>query len=246
MIAIVAMLGAGLVWFQSATRAPERDLATLCRLDQPLPAGHTIILVDKTDPLPADAASRLEVLIDQVRETLKVDDKLTLLEVDASNGFEPIVHFSLCKPPETGNDLYQNSRRIAEAFAAGFGDPLQAVQGEITAGGGEDFSPIFDAVSAAALRPDFSELVARRRLIVVSDMLENTTRYSVFAANRPQAAAFRSAPAYRPARLWGVQVDVMLVERREPPYARRQTEELRTFWLDLFTEAGAATAYRSL
>lgn len=220
----------------------ERNEVTLCPVDQLIPTRHTIILVDRTDPLSADAELRQRSLIENVMRSLAVDEKFTLLEVNASEPFAPLVHRSLCKPPASGNSLYENPRRIAERYEASFAEPFSDAIQSIEAGDGEDWSPIFSSIRAVALRPDFSDLVAQRRLIIVSDMLENTADYSVFR-NRIDPNLIRNAPTYRPARLDGVQVDVRWVERRNPSYARRQNESLETFWVSLLTHSNARVQY---
>ena len=98
-------------------------------------------------------------------------------------------------------------------------------------------SPIIEAVDGAVDAPDFGSTVKARRLVIVSDMAQNSPELSEY---RGEGSGLEVPDAVRGelARdLHGVAVRIHYVRR--PELASIQTAAQRDFWRDWFTSQGA-------
>ena len=110
-------------------------------------------------------------------------------------------------------------------------------------------SPILEAMQSISRRRDFSEELGGRRLIVVSDLVQNTTDVAKFCAvqgDLPSFAKFQARLAEKglePDSFDGAEVDLLLLLRYGlggPDFPYCTERELREFWTDYFTAYGAA------
>lgn len=97
-----------------------------------------------------------------------------------------------------------------------------------------------EAVAATLARPDFDARVPRRRLIIISDMLEHEKGGYSQLKGGDLWGAWRASPLVHTARLdlRGVAVAIDYLMRGQ--YAAVRGQKHRDFWHRLFTEAGAA------
>jgi len=89
----------------------ELDKNTLCPTKEP-PRGHTVILVDRTDPLAQNQTKWLSELVNKIKVSLSVYEKLSIIPITEESGkfLNPI--FSLCSPRQgdNANPFYENPR----------------------------------------------------------------------------------------------------------------------------------------
>lgn len=240
----LAMLG-GFGYMRITMRPIALD-AELCPVEAVESPGHTIILVDQSDPLTLDVRERLESLVLETGHELPVWHRLTLLGLDGETGNRPIEHFSLCKPPATGNFIYENPETIAARFEEEFRGPLDRALASMIDGDERDWSPIAEGVRRVSLRPDFTSSPGERRIIIVSDMLQHT-RETSFLREGGHTANFdrfiAQNPYFRLPRLDGVIVEVRWIENPIPTRADDQTREVERFWNEFFFNSGAHVVY---
>ncbi len=239
--ALIGLVLAGLGAFALAgvlLRAPPIDPETLCRTDSPL-AAHTIILVDSTDKLEPRHRRRLAAVAQQERARLAQYERLTVMRIDWRNPREPKLLFSRCLPrePALANPLVENPRRAQERWNALFAEKMDTALRNAARGGAGNASPILEALGAAIAEPDFGAGLARRRLVLVSDLLEHQPDgFSLYV----RGADFTSWSARADARtpdLSGVSVRVTLLDRAE--FADLQDAARAKFWPAYFEAAGA-------
>ncbi|MCA0418733.1 MAG: hypothetical protein LCH80_08425, partial [Proteobacteria bacterium] len=151
--AIVAsvLAGLGLVGFFAAPsllRGPPRDQETLCPKTGPV--GHTLILVDKSDPWSEVQAKRLKALVKQVGDELPTDRMLSIYVFNDvfEPGFPSLV--SLCNPGKTASELIGNPRREYVKWVEKFGRPLDEALTVLTQPGKGNQSPIVEAIGDVA------------------------------------------------------------------------------------------------
>ncbi|HRP10740.1 MAG TPA: hypothetical protein PLK37_06895 [Terricaulis sp.] len=233
---LVTLTGFGAAAF--LLRAPPTDPETLCRTDAPL-AAHTIILVDSTDRLEPRHKRRLRAVLGQERARLGQYERLTLMRLSARRPQEPAILFSRClpRPPEQTNPLFENARHTQARWDADFAEALERALGRASAGGAAQRSPILAGLRAIAADPDFDPLIPRRRLVLVSDLLEHEpggfTHYADganFIAWRAQAT--QNTPDFS-------RVEIRLAPLDRPAHAARQAYALENFWPDYFDAAQA-------
>lgn len=212
-------------------RPPATDAETLCLRDTPV-AAHTLILVDATDKLEKRHKRRLATVVAQERARLNPYDRLTLLALRPETPQEPRQLFSKCLPRQPGmvNPLFENPTMAQRAWDETIGSALDSAIRRAGAGGGADTSPIAAALRAAAADPDFLTPNTQRRLVLVSDLLENDADgFSIYRAD--------ARPAPTPgAALAGVSLRIVTLDR--PDEAARQRVARETFWLPFFEASG--------
>lgn len=181
--AIVAsvLAGVALVGFFAAPsllRGPPRDEETLCRTTGPV--GHTLILVDKSDPWSEVQAGRLKRLVKQIGDELPAERLLSIYVFKDvfEPGFPPLI--SLCNPGRTASEWIGNPRREYLRWVEKFGRPLDEAMTVLTQPAKGNQSPIVEAIGDVVSRRESRVQTGDRSLVLVSDMLQNSGQFSVF------------------------------------------------------------------
>lgn len=233
--AMISLFIAGGVGF-SLSKPPERDPETLCIDD--LPPEHTILVVDKTDPWSGAETGRLRSLILSIRDDIEKDAKLSIFVFNGSFelGMEPV--FSLCSPGrgEETNWLWGNPRRVHKQFGEMFGQPLTALLDELTTPSRGDVSPILEIIADLVNREEMSPKVAERRLLFVSDMVQNTATLSFYRRSPTLDDALRYMSEKRFAALKGMEVQVHAVRRH---HSQSFINAVEIFWQAFFAGSGS-------
>lgn len=235
-LSIFAVVGLGAY----LNRAPALDDATLCPSDRP-PTANVVILVDTTDALTPTQAARLRATIKEARETTPTFGKLTLLFLDAQDSYEPKELVSLCNPgsPKEINPLFQTESRVRKRWMEAFGTPIDEAIEEILASPTANRSPIIEAITAVAWRPDFDSRAANRRLIIVSDMLQHDPSGYTQYGNGDLWRSFERSRLFQEADANLDGVDVEIEYLRRPSAGNLQNEVHRAFWQHWLVSRGA-------
>ena len=162
-------------------RPADLDAATLCPTSRPL-AGHTVVIVDRTDRwAPAIGDTLTEIVERAQRETAQYQ-KFSIVSLDADQSVRPL--FSVCNPgaPSFFSDLYRGRRYTERDFEQRFVGAAEQVIEEVRAPSEASTSPIIEYVHRWLGGDDFNASVENRRLILVSDMRQNSPLYSIYAA----------------------------------------------------------------
>lgn len=239
---LVGSAFAAAAWLQAGKL--EVDPETLCPVDAP-PLAHVVFLIDKTDPLTQRRVETLTAELHEARRSLGIGERLSvfLIHDRVETEFSPL--FSRCSPGRgaQANELYENPRRIQRVFDQAFGEPVEQALAELVRATTAPRSPILEAIRLVAEWPPFRD-ASRRRLIVVSDLLQNVDELSHY---RPLPSFQELAQGDYLARmlpdLESVQVSLQLIERpvggAVPPI---QDAEHAAFWDGYFAAAGARRA----
>ena len=219
-------------------RPPPTDPDTLCRTDHPL-AAHTVILVDSTDKLERRHKRLLEAVVAQERARSAQYDMLTILRLDPRHPQEPRVLFSKClpRPPEMANPLFENPRMAQQHWDDAFADAMNHAVHSAQSGGAADASPIVEGLRAVVADPDFGAAIAHRRLVLVSDLLENDPGNFSLYARDASYAQWRQHDPHELADLSDIDVRVTTLDR--PEAADRQNDARDHFWPSYFDDANA-------
>ena len=235
LVALLLSLGALAYYLK---QAGLHDGETPCASDQSVP--HTVILVDRTDPFTDLHTMLLESAVEYGSAALRRGERLSIFLIEARAPVRPAPILSLCKPNDgsDANWLYENATLLRSAFEKQFARPLTALVDQLHEPAQEPASPILETIRAVSLLPSFREAQARRKLIVVSDLLENTARYSHYTTT-PDYQNFRRSPygaSVLPS-LHGVEVELVYLPNQRAQ--KRQGRAHLTFWQSYLTEAGA-------
>ncbi len=214
----------------------ESDSSAVCSAD-----AHTMVAVDRTDPLTPAQRVRFRIEMDRVLASLATGERLTIIPIEETvpSPLKPIL--SLCRPPD-GSDahwLYDNKKFFMRDFEAGFGLPLASATAMLEEPAQSPQSPILQTIKAIAELPTFASSVGRRRLIIISDMLENTTAYSQYRDGAQQYEQFHRSVFARQVSTTLEGVAVRVVYLRNEQAVRHQVAMHRTFWQRYFESSGA-------
>jgi hypothetical protein len=230
----VAILGA-LAFFNSWS---SRQVVGTDFCEASGPSGLLAIGVDATDVMSdvqkLDVRNRLEASI----AALPPNWRIEIWNVAPASGIAVPIASAICKP---STDVSQLTANPAKAKTRGeqFQRLLQEQLSNVLSGVSSKESPILEAIQAVGLRtfgaPGFSA-VTQRRLILVSDLLQNTGHLSFIHGLVPYDT-FRNSKAFDTTRapVVGVQIEILLLSRQNGIPASL----LIPWWQNLFADLGA-------
>ena len=230
------------VWLVSDAQS-NLDKLTLCRKDKPL-NGYAAVLIDKSDKLSTPEVNWLKVRIDNLKTELGKNAKLSLFVVNDTSAqmLGPNGSFSKCNPgsEDTANPFYEHPKFVQKNFEATFGDPLNKALAALMDPEKSKTSPILEAIQHISKLPEFVGTPKDRKLVIVSDMLQNVREYSQYS-NLTKFDDLRKTSYFAkvaPHQLNGVTIEIDYLIRRRDRVS--QTIEHKNFWLDYFLAFGAS------
>ena len=219
---------------------PQRDYdeRTLCPKDGDYP--RTAVLIDATDALNASQMKTIREEVTALRDRLALHEWVGIFVLNEDNLVLPAPEVALCYPGDqsTANPLYENPRQIRRRFEREFRDPIEAAVQRLADLPSRPTSPILEMIRTVALDRNFDSTKGRR-LLVVSDLLQNVPEYSHYRAE-PDFEQWRQTPYAREflqLSLLDVQIDVLYLRRTET--RPRQTRGHVKFWEEYFHAVGA-------
>jgi hypothetical protein len=220
------------------TREPPLDRVTLCPRGGP--AGHIVLLVDKTDPLNFTQKQAFLRLLEELVEHGVAPGQLVsvfVLGEDYRHAATPVVE--ICNPGrgEGKSALTANIPRLSAQFRDRFRQPLLKQAEVLMSATPSPSSPILEMLQLVAINGFRKHGVkGPRRLIIVSDMLHNTARYSMYQGSQDYRA-FEASDYGRTMHTDLAHVEVELHYVLHSP--RLQTRRQLKFWEDYFSRSGA-------
>jgi hypothetical protein len=248
---VVGILGA--ISYAALVLQPEEyDPDTLCLAGETPP--HVGIVIDKTDLYSPEQAARIEDLVLANRDRLAISERMTLFELDARGELVNTDDFSLCNPGRGDqiNPLYRNPQRVEVRYQALFEGPLQNALADLVEPKESPSSPIIESLARLAVTDGFDPDTPSRRIVLVSDMLQNSPLFTVYGRNRGDLAARLPDPR-EVARavedevgdaLSGVTIEVYLIAR--PGWERDQETVIRAYWSEVFRQLGVRDRWSAL
>lgn len=232
-VALVAVLVAVALWPRRAL-----DPETQCPTDGNY--ARTAVLVDATDSLSASQVKTIREQLDALRKRLALHEWVGVFVLNEDNLVLPTPAVALCYPGDetSANPLYENPRDVQRRFEREFRAPFDAAVARLEGLPPSDASPILEMIRAVALDRNFDS-TAGRRLVVVSDLLQNVPGYSHYQSP-PDFERWRATPyakEFLELSLLEVHVDILYLKREAT--RSRQTRGHVAFWEDYFRAVGA-------
>ncbi len=240
---VLAILG-GISYAAVILRPAEYDPDTLCLADEVPP--HTALVIDKTDLYSPRQAEQIEELVLYSRDQLEIGEQLTLFELDQRGELINTNNFSLCNPGRGDqiNPLYRNPQRVEARYQALFEGPLQSALADLVEPKESPASPILESLARLASSDTFNNERPHREVVLVSDMLQNSSLFSVYGRARGDLST-RLPDPYQVALaledefgrgLLGVEVDIYVIPRQG--WEQDQATVLRGYWDQVFRQLG--------
>jgi hypothetical protein len=217
---------------------PKELTPNMCPSDGPI--GHFVLLMDKTDPLTFTQQQAFKVILRELIEKRIPEGYLFsvfVLGEDFKKNASPIAE--LCNPGNgTGkSEFTANIKRLRKQYEERFVEPLLKQSDALLASQAASNSPIFEMMQLVSLNAfRIHDVKGERRLIVMSDMLQNTPYFSMYKGS-VDYVAFSESDYGKKSQLELPNVEVELHYLMNSP--QLQTKRNLKFWEDYFSKAGA-------
>ncbi len=237
--AVVAVI-IGMMYLNFTTNKPEIDPETLCDTRADV-EDVVAILIDATEGLPTRSAKNATIYLNNIIQNLPPNSLINLYAIKSGNEDHITPVASMCKPRRGVeiNALTGNQRFADKLFIEGFQVPVTNLINDLINEGPSTTSPLIESIQSAVLESFLSYPNAGMdKIIVISDMIQNTGLYS-FYSNHP------SYPNYKEKNikngrgilnLNGIEVNLLIVPRNYPTGSR---QDLVKFWSELLKDSGA-------
>lgn len=220
------------------SRPAGLDKESLCPAGGP--TGHYVLLVDKTDPLTFTQKEAFTVTLHELVERRIPEGYLLsvfVLGEDFKETAKPLIE--RCNPG-SGRDkseFTENVRQLTKQYEEGFLEPLLKQSDALLGTQSAKFSPIFEMMQLVAINGFRKhDIKGPRRLFIMSDMLHNTTQFSMYKGPVDYAAFASSSYGQKTQlELRGVEVEIHYLMNSP----QLQTKRNLKFWEDYFDKAGA-------
>lgn len=223
-------------------RPADLEAATLCPTNRPL-EGHTVVIVDRTDRwIPAMGAALTQIVENAQRDT-RTYEKFSIVSLDAEQSVHPL--FSVCNPgePTFWSDLYRGRRYTTRDFEERFVGAAERIVEQVRQPSEARTSPIVEYIHRWLGSDDFNANVRGRRLILVSDMRQNSALYSIYAARNGEGLGEVVQRQFG-AEAEDVAFDVYFVAHGRDHNVSE--DEVRTAWDQAFGRIGANYSWRQI
>lgn len=248
-----AVVGAAFLggnWISALPLSPHAHTKASCAADGRA-AATTAILIDASDPFDDNHAARIRSSTKEELRRLPAEGKVVVTKLDLERR-DNLAEIAVKCSPGLETDSFSRGTIFAERkFNETFETPvLQAVDAAILPRP-PTVSPIHETIGALCRRADFDGATSNRRLLIISDGLQNDRMPSdkrrplkgsyTHYANRDLWKAFQRSPlASRPGPdLSNVQVVFLYIDR--PEFAQFQGQQHRDFWNRWLRLNGAAS-----
>lgn len=174
-LGVLLLLSFGVWWF----RPVQTDEATLCPTDRRL-AAHTLVIVDRTDRWNPAVGATLTELIENAQRNTRSHERFSIVSMDSAQSTRPL--FSVCNPgaPNLASDLYRGRRYTDRDFEQRFIGASEGVLEQLRRPTEARNSPIVEYMHRWLGRDDFNASTPNRRVILISDMRQNSPEVSMY------------------------------------------------------------------
>lgn len=205
-------------------------------------SGKTVFVIDQSDSLSSQTRSEILARVTKIiNEKVKVGDLVSVFSITELSKKNLIPMFSYCKQQQTAEGPAQTQRYVTANYSKKFMQPLfAAINSPII---GSKQSPIAQAMIDLSLS-DYLKHPASSRLVVFSDFMEFTERFSLYSrvSDKEAIAKFRlsrGASVARPT-FSGVDVQLHIIPRAEIDTMTGKSRDM--FWKWFFTDNNGSSA----
>lgn len=218
-------------------KLPRRDNNTGCIIENGKIDQRTVVLADLSDNLSERHKIDLPTVIDTILGSLNPDEELSFFLLNGSQPPSlPIPAVNFCAPPSDGVATAKYIRQQHDKFLRDKKEILMKLATDKPSPSVGD-SSIFEYIYSIT-NNILQKNLSSRRLIIISDLLQNTPEFPQYAL-LPKFSNFRNTAYYKKIRpdLNGVNVTVYYINRNK--YYKLQTDDHKNFWYSYFKDTGA-------
>jgi hypothetical protein len=234
---------AGFVYFYhgAVSRAVLLNPDNMC--PQAGPHSITVVLIDMTDPLDAVQHEDVRKQLEDIKDSVPRYGEIELFTVAPAGGTLLSPKLVACNPGRGSeiNPMYGNPTFVEKRWHTAFSDRADEVLGTLLQSQTLATSPIMESIQQVGVQAFVGRSVENipKQLIIVSDMLQNTSGVSQYRGTE-SFEDFRRSPYYMTVRPSLSSVDVTILYLRRMNASRLQGRRHIEFWEDYFRDAGAS------
>jgi len=180
----------------------------------------------------------LNKLVERIQAGMEKNERFSVYAIEAERSVLPRPLFSLCNPGNRrqANVIVQTPEKIQKRFENEFAEPLHQILRGLSPENEADISPIMETISAISQMESFNSSLVRRKLVLFSDMLQNSV-YTHYRGDLDFRHFLESSSDLAATKLEKVNVEVAYITRKR---ARAlQGNAHLTFWRRFFEHTGA-------
>ncbi len=246
---VASLVAVGVVYYTLRTGQRALDAETNCPKDGP--DEITAVILDVTDALGPIQKADLSAFMEEIKAEIPKFGRLDLYTVGKVTDHPLRAEYVGCNPGsgrDISSELTGNRTLADRKWTQSFSARVDAVLARIELAQADDVSPIFESIQSVSVSSfeGTSESHAKKRLILVSDLIQFTSKIS-FYKNVPDFGTFRQSMYYRQVHteLSATDVTISIIPRET--HRNIQNAKLRDFWLAYFTDQGASvTSWRPI
>ena len=238
-IVLISLVALMYFYFKVSSEQVAIDSKSNCRIDGNAPR-DTIILLDATQKLSDSHLEALRNIINQYIDASILYERFTIYILgDDPDKYRP--QFSVCNPGdgEGVSSVTGNPQKILRNWNNSFKQPIIDVVNSLDADISASSSPVMEMLKFVGLRSIDRNMSSEKRILIVSDMVENTESYSQYSQKNLSYREWIRTPYFRKtrSRLDNVEVNIIYVERPELSSIQGK-DHIEKFWSPLIKEAG--------
>lgn len=233
---ILLMCFAGIPIGLQLTRPPAVD-GQNCRLDGVLPA-HTIVLIDQSDPFNESDVEWVWQLVFDEAQALKKNGRLTVLGINEDDSDQGAQVFSRCSPgsPRSANPIFENPQFIQQDWEQKFEKFMREEVQKLMLNRQSEVSPLAEHIRGIQRRADFRDATGHRRIVIVSDLYQNSPQYSMYKSGLNDPAFGQMLDQIEFPDLEGVEIALFRVDRKR----QIRGADLVAFWTEFLSNRAHA------
>lgn len=239
MFVVVVFIG-GIFTFSANNELKEIDEKTLCYKDD-VPTDIIAILIDSTEPLDEKTVRNAQLEIENIIKNSPTNTLVNLyaIETGSEEHIRPIAN--LCKPDDgtSASELTSSPAWIKKIFNDKFVLPLGDHLTSLLNMPPSTSSPIIESLQSAVIESFLShENSGDKKIVLISDMIQNTSMYSFYKESLSFNSYFSKVKNSGTGliNLTDINIQVLVVPNNVPNGTR---EDLTRFWGKFFRENNA-------
>ncbi|QLE86522.1 hypothetical protein FLM48_16495 [Shewanella sp. Scap07] len=182
-VCVCILTVAGYFLYEANANVIKRETVSSCRLDGYV-SRETAIVIDATDSFSETQAMLVTKEIQKTLSEALIDEKFTLYVLNESVGKNSsIVEGCNAGDGSEANELTSNKRRLKKQWNENFYNRFVVAVENLVGQHSAKESPIFEMIKFVSVNTMYDSKAENKRIILVSDMLHHTSKYSQYRQN---------------------------------------------------------------
>lgn len=207
------------------------------------PESKTVAIVDFTDPLNKAQKEFFLKELEKLKNSIKKYHGLIIYFVDENTDLNKSKIFSICNPG-TKKDIKTafeaisiDPKKVEETWEKGFSDKIsENITDVIKSSKPQSTSPVMEMFQLVSLREFKDYEKDTNKLIILSDMIQNTSTLSMYKGEVPDFNNFRKTDYFSKVRTnlnKNVNVHLFII-KRDGFRKMQESKKFQSFWSDFF------------